>query len=603
MPVGVQGDGNCLFHAVSRALIGYETLYAVLRQEVAKELADNRGWYVEHVFQGVAEVFDEELRGADVQGTHAPVTHLVALANMIRRPVALLSSLEDMRLHADAVGSAVYLPARRQPAECCPHPLLIAWSSGIHNHYVPLCRTSTGPRAPMLPPSCRPPPGACVPYGRPEFNVENYIPVGGWTLMGTAEAQLPAKALAKGNEYSVFQGKLVSQTAAAARAALLALPPVEAAIAVMADATNEAAARGMLAVSVCVELEAYRQYHKCTQDATAPPDPLLDVIGEPAFAWLLAALPPAPAAALRARVAVGVRDQLYALDLMRQLDDDILVLIAAGLQLQKLRRMADVAVVDAENELNDAVMEWHAANTPEALAGRATEEARAAHAQRLERMASVNTRALLQRLAAEAASTPLPRWAPRAAPLAGCAPSAPVCAVFLPVHARALTSACARSAVSADSALAPASDPGPAPLRAFASWPDRGAALGKARSADDALAGAKLNPPPSAPAAVSLKRGRSSAEQFRADIEALRNKRLHVMKLQGLTADANAPLEGLFDQAHPDSDSDAEAGACGPLVLRGPTADDDDEDSQNLHAALMMSLMSDDSDTHTEKRA
>ena len=40
----VQGDGNCLAHAISRSLYGVEVFYAVLRRGLVKELRDHREW-------------------------------------------------------------------------------------------------------------------------------------------------------------------------------------------------------------------------------------------------------------------------------------------------------------------------------------------------------------------------------------------------------------------------------------------------------------------------------------------------------------------------------------------------------------------------------
>lgn len=44
-PFKVEGDGSCMFHAVSRALFGSETFYHVLRRKCAEELAANKAWY------------------------------------------------------------------------------------------------------------------------------------------------------------------------------------------------------------------------------------------------------------------------------------------------------------------------------------------------------------------------------------------------------------------------------------------------------------------------------------------------------------------------------------------------------------------------------
>lgn len=44
-PFKVEGDGSCMFHAVSRALFGSETFYHVLRRKCAEELEANKAWY------------------------------------------------------------------------------------------------------------------------------------------------------------------------------------------------------------------------------------------------------------------------------------------------------------------------------------------------------------------------------------------------------------------------------------------------------------------------------------------------------------------------------------------------------------------------------
>ena len=409
VPISVQGDGNCLFHAVSRALIGYETLYAVLREAVFKELTTHRDWHIEHAFGGSAEAFDDEMRNADRNGSFVPVQHLVALANVIKRPVVLLSSLEDMRLRADVAGTTVYLPGRLDTAHCCPNPLLLAWSSPARNHFVPLCRTREGPAAPTLPPACRPPPDACLPNGRPEFSVERYIPVGCWHLTGTTEEQLPPRALAKPGKYEAFQAKLVQKTAQAAYAALVAAEPIAAANAVAADDFKGTASGGMLAVSACAVLEATRVYHSRTHGGVR--DALLDSICGPEYAKLLAALPHVPAAALCVCVAKELLEQLQMLNLQRQVSvvdqDSLLRRIVLGLELQN----AQEELAEAEQTLEVCKLEASAA--AQAQAAQAAQAAQTAHAARLERTASVNTAALLKRLASESISTPLPRWAPR----------------------------------------------------------------------------------------------------------------------------------------------------------------------------------------------
>lgn len=407
MPILVEGDGNCLFHAVSRALIGHETLYAVLRQAVANELATNRDWHVENVFSGAAEVFDDEMQLASENGTFVPVQHLVALANVIKRPIVLLSSLEEMRLHPEAVGAAVYLPARLDPALCCPNPLLLAWSSPARNHFVPLCRTRGGPAAPTLPPACRPPLGACLPNGHPDFSVERYIPVGYWCLTSTTDEQLPQHALAKSGKYQTFQPRLVQRTAELACATLTAADPVAAATAMVADDFTKTATGGMLAVAACAVLEASRQFYLRSTGGGVP-NALFDGICGPEYSKLLAALPRLPAAALRVCVAKEVRDLMCILGIKRQLDADVASSEVQRWLVQQLMQDAQYDLNEAEDDLAVCLIETLAA-AAQAQAAQAA-QAQAAHAARLERCASDTTRSLLQRLASE--SRPHPRWAP-----------------------------------------------------------------------------------------------------------------------------------------------------------------------------------------------
>ena len=51
VPVRVTGDGNCLFHAVSRALVEYmyPTSNKSLRARAAAELLSNKSWYAEQI--------------------------------------------------------------------------------------------------------------------------------------------------------------------------------------------------------------------------------------------------------------------------------------------------------------------------------------------------------------------------------------------------------------------------------------------------------------------------------------------------------------------------------------------------------------------------
>ena len=62
--IHVQGDGNCLYHAVSRSLVGYEFYYFALRLAVEAELAEHKEWYARACFFGDEDMVEEALQQA-----------------------------------------------------------------------------------------------------------------------------------------------------------------------------------------------------------------------------------------------------------------------------------------------------------------------------------------------------------------------------------------------------------------------------------------------------------------------------------------------------------------------------------------------------------
>lgn len=123
--IGVPGDGNCLAHAMSKAMVGVELLYHALRQEVQDELRTHKEWYRQKIFpfyddDTAYEVLEGAAREAvpDAWGQDAfefaeylgPI-HVHGVANVLRRPVVLLSapSMWERSL------AGVYLPERRGP--------------------------------------------------------------------------------------------------------------------------------------------------------------------------------------------------------------------------------------------------------------------------------------------------------------------------------------------------------------------------------------------------------------------------------------------------------------------------------------------------------
>ena len=568
VPVHVQGDGNCLFHAVSRALIGFETLYHVLRTKVFQELRDNRAWYVEHTFFGSAELFDSDIARAELSGVWAPVTHLVALATVIKRPIALLCSLADMRGSAEAAGCAVYLPARHAAAECCSNPLLLAWSSGEHNHYVPLCRNKAAghPAAPTLPAACRPQRG--VPPG---FNVEAYIPVGCWCLTGTRVEQLPANALVQAGQYERFQQRLVERATQHAIGALNALQPVEAVTALTADSfmSDAQADTGLLALSACISLEATRRY--CLL-STGERDAFMDGVCAVQFDALARGVAsPVSRAALHVGLLKEIRLKLC--ELLATMQTHASALPTAGLRINI--GLVEEALDAAEADLDLALLRATFA---------AVSDAMQQEQPRLQRTpsAAVSTQELLQRVVAHAYSPP-PRFVPPPR-VDGCV------ARDAPSTQRAALTRCSSTAtVAAVTAAHPMQ-----PLRSTTSWPTgepAGAGATGAGPAGEAH-GMALGPAKSAPAGM-LKRLFSASEQAAAATESVVEKRLRALQRQGSNVDARTPMAELFELPPPpprggDAANEAEAA---PVTLPEPTADDEDAETRDLHAALLLSMM------------
>ena len=161
IPLHSDGDGHCLVHAISRAVIGRELLWHSLRQNLKDHLQQENIKY-QALFRDFidANEWDEIISEADPNyhpATNEPFglrnMHVFGLANVLHRPIILLDSLEGMQSSGDYSG--IFLPVLVPMEECkskgsLNKPLAIAWSSLARNHYVPLVgvRDSDLPRIP-----------------------------------------------------------------------------------------------------------------------------------------------------------------------------------------------------------------------------------------------------------------------------------------------------------------------------------------------------------------------------------------------------------------------------------------------------------------------
>eukprot|EP01043_Picozoa_sp_COSAG02_P000820 COSAG02_NODE_16_length_56207_cov_9.816122_37_plen_611_part_01 len=162
VPIQVTGDGNCLAHSISRACHGEEMWYSLLRKKTQEELRDNRTWYLEALPNVPEDIFDHEVRAAGELGTYMEAgtgLHLLALANVLKRPVVLMASREHMESTTRS-SCGTYLPLRVPPSELATRvPVIVAWQTDSFvyqgaGHFVCVSPTSVG-RA-VLPPGWLP---------------------------------------------------------------------------------------------------------------------------------------------------------------------------------------------------------------------------------------------------------------------------------------------------------------------------------------------------------------------------------------------------------------------------------------------------------------
>ncbi|ELT92345.1 hypothetical protein CAPTEDRAFT_100015, partial [Capitella teleta] len=162
VPIHADGDGHCLVHAISRALIGRELFWHALRQNLKQHFTEQLTAYQE-LFRDffdadewkdiIAESDPEYLpKGEELMGLRN--IHIFGLANVLRRPIVLMDSLRGMQSSGDYTG--VFLPGFQAPEKCrdkngaLNKPLCLAWSNSGHNHYIALVGVKGRP-VPKLP--------------------------------------------------------------------------------------------------------------------------------------------------------------------------------------------------------------------------------------------------------------------------------------------------------------------------------------------------------------------------------------------------------------------------------------------------------------------
>ena len=114
IPIHADGDGHCLVHAVSRALIGRVLFWHALRENLKDHITNNldryKALFSDFVQDGewrhIIEECDPKYQPLDGSMGLGNI-HIFGLANVLRRPIILLDSLSGIQSSGDYSGTMV----------------------------------------------------------------------------------------------------------------------------------------------------------------------------------------------------------------------------------------------------------------------------------------------------------------------------------------------------------------------------------------------------------------------------------------------------------------------------------------------------------------
>lgn len=120
VPIHCDGDGHCLVHAVSRALVGHQLFWHALctnlRHHFEHMLDTYTSLFAEFVekteWRRVIEESDPDYLPPSTSLLGMTNLHLFGLANILHRPIILLDALSEMSKKGDYSGLSLFISTR-----------------------------------------------------------------------------------------------------------------------------------------------------------------------------------------------------------------------------------------------------------------------------------------------------------------------------------------------------------------------------------------------------------------------------------------------------------------------------------------------------------
>ncbi len=88
----IKGDGNCLFRAISKELLGHEKFHNLVRQFIVQFITTNSKQFQEYLAKGKIEAHLQRMRNIGQWGTSVEI---YGLATLLRTEVCLLKAAKQ----------------------------------------------------------------------------------------------------------------------------------------------------------------------------------------------------------------------------------------------------------------------------------------------------------------------------------------------------------------------------------------------------------------------------------------------------------------------------------------------------------------------------